>query len=756
MAAGLWILAGLALQAGPGPGPGTVRGVVRDAVDGRPLPNALVTLVDEDRSTITDRSGAYWFPDVAPGEHRIRASRLDFHPLAVSLDLPDGGTLEVDFLLTLRPVEMPVVEARASPDRHVDSLVSEPEPAPVGTAAVRVLDATPGVAEAGLAAAVEAILGPDPPAPDNVLFVRGAGATLDLVLLDGAPVQAPFHLGGLIQPSVTPSVVGASRMQGGVSPRWDGGLSDVLLLESRPGMGSPVNASVYLDMLSAGGVAEGGAPGRASWLVSMRSLHGAGADPFIEGGLPQEYSDGLVRLDLNAADGDTLMVTGFWNRETVHLDPASPEADSPEWGNLAGALRYRGDLSVGRAELGAAYGQFETRLPIGRQSPLTTDGITRRTRLTADLTTGLGSGTIGYGLQADRLDQRTRFTGIRERSGDPYEIAQRADASAVSGYIEASWPVLGMARVSAGLRATSFSDELGKGLSPRLRADFLVSPELLLSVSAGRFRQLMVATAGGLGSTGLTDEPAEPTVPEFTRITAASSDHFVVGATHLARSGSEIRVEGYWKSIGGLPDLYGGALRYTGVDVWLRQPLGPFQLWGAYSIGWGKVVIDGAPDENLYSGRHLLRGGFTKGFDVGVRLDAELSYGQGLEFGAIPRVDRPGAFVPLPGDNVATASAGVESSAASTPSFAVPMPVPTPVVIRSPRGSYLRLNVQATGRIDTRLFGRKQVLYPYFRIINALDRNDALFYRSEGDPGLEPVAIGAIPILPVIGVEWRL
>ena len=216
MAAGFLILAGLALQAGPGSAPGTVMGVVRDATDGRPLPNALVTLISDDRSTITNSDGVYLFRDVAPGERRVRATRIDFHPLEVSVDLPDGSTLEVDFLLTLRPVEMPAVEARASPLHHSDTLVSEPEPVTVGTAEVRLLDATPGVAEAGLAAAANVMLGPDPPAPDNVLFVRGAGAALDLVLLDGAPVQAPFHLGGLIQPSVAPSVTHAARLQGGV------------------------------------------------------------------------------------------------------------------------------------------------------------------------------------------------------------------------------------------------------------------------------------------------------------------------------------------------------------------------------------------------------------------------------------------------------------------------------------------------------------------------------------------------------------
>ena len=534
----------------------------------------------------------------------------------------------------------------------------------------------------------------------------------------------------------------------------------MLLLESRPGFGSPAHATLYVDMLSAGGLAEGGSPGRASWLVSLRTLHGEGAEPFIEGGFPQEYSDGLVRLDVNVSEGDTVLVSGYWNRETVFLDPADTDVESPSWGNRAAALRFKGDLSIGRAELGGAFGEFETRLPIGGEIPLTADGVTRRSLLTADLSEGWGQGSVGYGIHLDRLEQRTRFTRTGEAAEDPFQLRQRADANALSAYLEGSWPVTTFVHISAGLRATTFSDDLGQGLSPRIRADVFATPELLVSLSAGRYRQLMV-TAGGRPP-AVPAPPADeredgPNVPALTNIAAASSDHLLLAVTHSPRPGSELRVEGYWKNMGGIPDLYGGSLRYAGVDVWLRQTLGAFQFWGSYSLGWGWTVNDRSPNTELYSGRHLLRGGFTKGFNGGVQIDAELSYGQGLEFGSIPRADRPGSFAPQSGDGGAGAAAGASGATGpSAPVFSVPVPVPTPVVFRSPQGSYLRLNIQATGRIRARFLGREQMLFPYFRIINALDRSDALFYQSDGDPGLEPRAVGSIPILPVLGIEWRI
>jgi hypothetical protein len=753
MTAATAILAGLALQAAQGAGPGSIRGVVRDAAEGQPVAGAIVTLVPEDFSVLTDSTGAYQFSAVAPGERRLRASRLDFSALEVRLLVPEGGTVQVDFHLSLRPVAMPTVEAIAAAEWDPDSLASDPGTTAVSTAVVRLLDSTPGVAEAGIAEVARQFLGPDPPAPDNVLFVRGAGASLDMVLLDGAPVQAPFHLGGLVQPSVAPSVVSADRLQGGVSPRWDGGLSDVLLLESRPGAGRPARAALYADMLSAGAIVEGGAPGRTSWLVSVRDLHGVAAEPFVEGAFPESYSDALGRLDIVAGTGDTVVISGFWNRETVYLDPEDPEPDPPEWGNRAGAIRFRGTTPLGKTELGAGYGEFRTRLPIGRTMLLTADGLNRRARLTADVDTRLGPGRLGYGAHMDRLDLRTRFrTDLAASDSVPVRMfRQRSDATALSAWLGLTWPVSRTLRLSAGLRATTFSGELGNGLSPRLRADLLLSDELVLSLSGGRFQQLLVTADpdGAGGASFITSTDGDPVSLAFTEIVRGSADHVVVSLAHMPSPGREVRIEGYWKRATGLPDLPGADLRSAGLDVWLRQRFGAFDVWGTYSLGWGWSDVDVGPDVELFAGRHFLRGGVTRDFaSEGLRLDAEVSYGAGLEFGSIPRTDRP---VPL---DVATGMGSGRAPSGIEPSFS--MSGSGPSLAQAPDGSYLRLNVQATGRLRVRIFGRQQLLFPYFRIVNALDRNDALFYRFDGAEDGKPRAVGAVPILPVLGVEWHM
>ena len=62
---------------------------------------------------------------------------------------------------------------------------------------------------------------------------RGAAADLKLVLLDGAPVYAPFHLNGLLDAFTDGVLEDASLYIGGTPARYDGGLSYVLDLDVR-------------------------------------------------------------------------------------------------------------------------------------------------------------------------------------------------------------------------------------------------------------------------------------------------------------------------------------------------------------------------------------------------------------------------------------------------------------------------------------------------------------------------------------------
>jgi hypothetical protein len=135
----------------------------------------------------------------------------------------------------------------------------------------------------------------------------------------------------------------------------------------------------------------------------------------------------------------------------------------------------------------------------------------------------------------------------------------------------------------------------------------------------------------------------------------------------------------------------------------------------------------------------------------GVRVEADVAYGAGLEFGEIPR---PGP------SNLSVGPSGGPARGASTASFSAvpgepPISIPS-ILVTVPEGSYLRLNLRASARLDSHLFGRPTRFYPYVRVINVLDRADALFYQFDQASDPIPRAFGAVPILPVIGIEWTM
>ncbi len=756
MTLGLAIVAslGLTVQAVPG----TVGGVVRGAGDGQPLVAAKIELVGTGRTTTTDTDGRYVLLDVPPGDQRLKASRFGFSPLYVDLSIPESSAVAVDFHLRVKAFLMPpvtVVDRRA-----IDVEAPVPlraEPAVPAHAAVRVLDTSPGVTELGISTGAQALLGPDPPSPDNVLYVRGAGASLDLVLLDGAPVHAPFNLGGLVEPGLPPSIQRAERMQGGLTARYDGGLADVLLLTSRPGARG-TGASVFADMLAAGGHFESASEDVGAVYVSYRSLHNSWKGAVLNSGLPQRYTDALVRTDLFLGAEDTLSATLFHNEETVRLDGDSG-LDEPRWGNAAGSVRYLTRTGIGRMELGSALGDFSTRLPVGSTDPLTATGRTRRARLWADFASEIGATEIGYGLQGDLLDLRTRFKETAS-ADDTLRLTQRASARAIGAWFEGRRPIGPKVDLKAGLRANFLSDGMGSSLSPRLHLGWQVAKDWRVTGSMGRFHQMVVTldTELPVETTAIAGADGRILGSILSDVAAARSTHLLLGVTHAPTPRELLRFEAFWKSSSGVPEYGNGALRNVGIDLLLGRPLTPrVSMWAAYSLAWAWAAFPDAASQDVYSARHFLRGGLTVETVDHLRLDADLSFGRGLEFGAIPRSERAslttgtagGAETPLPTAPASPVPPGPQS-------VVVPVETGGPIFTRAPNGSYLRLNFQVTGEFDVRFFGRDQKLLPYFRLVNALDREDALFFRFDGDENSEPKPIGSVPVLPIIGLEWRL
>ncbi|HEX9887202.1 MAG TPA: carboxypeptidase-like regulatory domain-containing protein, partial [Longimicrobiales bacterium] len=419
-------------RAAPAPTRAGVIGVVRgvDGVGGGPLPFAMVEVVDSGgpSAVLANAEGRYALSGLEPGLWRVRASHVGYESTLVEVLVPRRGTVSVDLALRARPVELPPLRVGADPLRiplPSDRILADSERARE-LVELRALEASPGLVEAGVGA-VAGNEGGDPPDPSTVLYMRGSTADLKLVLLDGAPVYTPFHLGGLL-PSFEPGVLGtATHHVGGAPARYDGGLSYILDLRTRPARREGVHGSGTVDLMSFQGNVEGpvsmGAGREMGVLAAARTLHGmagliAGGD-----GSPYGYTDGIVRADLAAGESGHLSFMAFANRESVRLAlggvGGAPGLDRARWGNDALSGTFRGRAGGVHVDVGGALSRYDAELPVQAARapegtgtpdpaalPVIASGRTERARLTVDATTRVASGSVRFGGSFDGMRVR--------------------------------------------------------------------------------------------------------------------------------------------------------------------------------------------------------------------------------------------------------------------------------------------------------------------------------------------------------------
>jgi hypothetical protein len=728
----------------PSPAPssaGVVWGQVRSESSGAPIRYAIVQIIGPDGrardAAQTDARGYYVLRDVPVGQRLIRATHLDHAPHEVIVIVNANAQVYHDFDLSLRPVELPVVTARAAMlvDPRPDSIRFQT--AELGAAGVRVLEATPGMAEFGLAQAAREIPGHEPPDPNDVLFVRGGTADLKLILLNGAPVYAPFHIGGLINALDTDLVRSATLHVGGAPARYDGGLSYVLDMETRPGRPGQRRTQLGVDMLSARMLTEGSIGRSASYMVGGRGVHGYGASPFLDGAFPYGYGDGIARFDVDLGGGHSLTATGFWNREHVRIEPTERLEDAARWGNNAGALRYHGELVGGEALITLGYGDFATRLPLGGAQPLNTEGASRRVRLNGDFTRTLGEARLYYGASLDRQMIENR---VWAREGSATEAVVRdANATVAGTYVDATITAVPGLRLRGGVRVDVFSTDPQARLAPRMSASFDLGQSATLTVAGGRYRQYVRSTDPSQQYVNATvpDEPVPP-------LKIAEATHVVVGLDQAITDRLMLEIEGFYKIFTGLPEDEQGRAEAeaSGLDLWIRRG-GPFTGWFGYSLAW----VWSSPEQRpfapgrSFAGRHLVSAGVSGPLVGSGNFDVRVAYGSGLPYTAIPEPELTTS--PVFGVAFKPAADAAQETQRADQSI--------------PNEPYLRLDAQVMRTWQGDWFGVAFAVTPYVKVLNALDRRDALFYHLERNEsgGADLRALASLPVLPILGVEWR-
>ena len=742
----------LALGAGAAPGgaqsPGTVSGTVlgRFEAQVRPLPFAVVEAWGPGyrRSVMADSLGRYRMDGVPSGGLRVRASHPGHDPVTLDVVLPASAPFVLDLELRARPVQLRPVDVTTDvrvPDPESRDLEVEAD-ARVAAAA---LEIGTGAVDAGLAEAARAFGGNDPGEATDVLFMRGSTTDLKLVLLDGAPVYTPFHVAGLLK-SFEPSVLGRADLHvGGAPARYDGGLTYILDLRTRRPRRDGLHFSGSLDLLSATAALDAPLGASAGVVASARSLHGFGRGPL--GTSPYGYRDVLVGLEAEPAPSHLLRATGFWNRESVVLDlpgtaatSATAGPDQAWWSNRAASAAYVGRAGSLLIEATLAAGSYDATLPLQPSTPpgkpkpaaLLASASTQRVRAGLEGARPISSGMLRVGLSVEALDAAYAAEELGSE-GTPVDLA--STSTTVGGYLDVSRALAPEVTLRAGLRADHYAGDGAPRLAPRAAVTWQVGPQALISVATGRYHQTARANDVTVEET-LTEVVRDPARVR-TLLPVATADHVVVSLDQSLGESVRLGLAGFWKGYRGLRPDPEETILSSGVDLRVQRHGQRATAWLGYGLSWYWSGSDLSGSTSDFTGRHLLTAGLTGSLGSRFGGDVRVAYGAGLPYTSIP---------------FRNATAAEPARGLDVTEGVLDQSPPLPGGLDE---DFLRVDVEVHALFRTSWGGRDWALQPYVRILNALDRRDALFYAFQPwrSDALTPLATR--PLVPVVGLSWK-
>lgn len=722
------------------PGLGGVVRLGENAI-GEPLRGAVIEVRQGTRlrRVRSDESGRYQLFDLSPGPADLLVAHLAARPLEISLRLPERGFVEVDLSLRRQVIQLSEIRVIAASGPDAPVAIAERAAQTRVAIGLRALEASPGMAESGLASILAS---EEPPATDNVLYLRGSTVDARLVLLDGAPVLTPFHVAGLVEP-FEPELLGrADQYLGGAPAPYTDGISYLLDVETRSPRRDGAHVSAAVDGVTAGGSVELPLPLHGGLLVGGRVLHGLQEAQVSDRPFPYRYDDLLVRLGVSPVAGHDLRVTGFQNHEGVRLDFPGVHAPAgwgeAEWGNRAASLGYEGVVGGTSLRSIGAISRYESTLPVDWRDPVVASGIGDRARVLGEAAFSGFGGTFRVGASLERLTYRYALAeavdALAPIPGDALELG----TTAAGGFGEWDAPVAPGWRLRAGIRADRFSHEGRIRLAPRAALTIRLGSRATLTASTGVYHQVLPAP-GLKSQESLDGSPAslqwDPSLP------VASAYHFVVGLEQQMDAGVDLGLSAFVKSFRGLETI-GDRSSASGAELRVSREGAGLSGWFGYTLSWF-WVDEGPGGSTRFDGRHLVSLGLEGTLPGGVELLGRLGYGAGL----------PVTAVGLPSGSDGESFQMIVSGA--TPEEVLNAGGGAAPLELAPVEDFLRLDLEVARSLNPTLWGRTSELRPYLRIVNALNRRDPLFSYYDRWLDEESRPLAEQPFIPLVGLEWR-
>jgi len=208
----------------------TISGTIRDNSSGEPLSYTNIVILESDLGTASDVNGYYIIPSVENGTITIKFMMMGYSSVDKTL-IVNNANIRVD--INLDPEILDMNEVKVSAERMRFEKKVDVSRVNITNREIR---RTPAFIESDVFRTIQLL--PSVTASNDfnaALIVRGGSPDENLILLDGAEIYNPYHIGGVFSAFNADMISDVEFLAGGFPAEYGGRLSSVLSITGREG-----------------------------------------------------------------------------------------------------------------------------------------------------------------------------------------------------------------------------------------------------------------------------------------------------------------------------------------------------------------------------------------------------------------------------------------------------------------------------------------------------------------------------------------
>jgi len=589
----------------------TISGFVKDASNGEPLAYTNIIIytnndVEGDmKGGASDVNGYFIIPDINDGEYTIKAMMIGYD--AGEQKIKVDKNLKINFELFPTPIEGTEVKVSAERmrfEKKVDiSRVNLTNrdirrvPAFIESDIFRTLQLLPSVNSSNDFNAA--------------LIVRGGSPDENLILLDGAELYNPYHIGGIFSTFNSDMIADTEFLAGGFPANYGGRLSSVLTITAREGDSKngrlkkhfPKIAEYWdfskitgdISLLSSKMLAEGKIL-NGSWMLSGRRTYfdkfvdwWYKYDPDLPDTPPTNYYfwDTHFKVNMPISQNNQLIYSQFAGKDDLRLSfggEGFPGIDfNWDWGNSTKNITWR-FIPNGSYIINTSVAQTKYNFNVDFQIDFNVEDEDDDAAAAAissnasDLTLTLDNLVEDYDINQNikyiysenltldagwqlkylRLDYSEFFAG-RETA------RLQSEPEAYSSFINMTWKPFPLFYINAGIRASKYNEYNGNWSSidmfnklvpglmidPKIGFKFNPTGNLALKFTVGNYSQFLYTINQEEELLRIVDfwQP----IPDGKK--PQQSIHYILGSEYWISDGNTVSIETYYKDYSHIYDL---------------------------------------------------------------------------------------------------------------------------------------------------------------------------------------------------------